>query len=253
MDNKLVEAFMTWAIKEVPGLVWLFVILILLWGLFLVIKQIYNFFHGVKRDHITDLKEHLSFKDQVVIPDLKEHLNFKDQVISDISSQKAQLEEQNCELRAESCRKDEIISSAITYLTEKEKELETVRREADSKIREFKNALGTSFWIIERETFMRKLFLSLLIKSTVPSDIDEFLSKNFKSILPMIRSDDEIFKLTLNPPDNSDLFEFNAPILSNHYLQLPITEEISLFETIRDGIMALPSYSEEDVPNEDKK
>ena len=251
--DKIVAEFITRVIKEIPGLIWPFIILFFIWGLFLVIKQIYSFFHGVKRDHITDLKEHLNFKDQVVIPGLKEHLNFQEQVIRDISSQKFELEAQNCELRAESCRKDEIIGSAITYVTEKEKELEKLKREADSKIREFKNALGTTLWIIERETFLRRLFLLVLSKSTVPADINEFLSKNIQSIIPMMVSNNKLYDLKIDPQDTCDLFESNAPKLSSHYLQLPMTEEISLFKSIHDGIMALPSFSENNVSNEGKK
>jgi hypothetical protein len=229
-------------ISEIPLLLWPALVLLFLWGLVLISKQLYGLWHQARKNYITELKE---------------HLNFKEMVINDISAQKVQLETQNNELRMEACRKDEIISatikSAIDYVTEKDTELEKLKSDTDAIIRQFKFALGTALWVTERELFMRRMFLSLLAKSTVPTDIDEFLSKNIGPIVSMINSDEAIYNQQPDSTATSDYFESRATILSAHYLQLPIIEEISLFTNIKNEIMTLPSFINKDILDQDKK
>lgn len=225
------------AISEVPWLLWPALVLLFLWGLLLIVKQLYSLFHQARKNYITELKE---------------HLNFKEEVISDISDQKIQLETQNYELRMEACRKDEIISVVSSYATEKETELKKLKSDTDLKIRQIKFALGTCLWVIQREIFMRRIFFYLLTKSTVPDDIDEFLSKNIGSMIPLIMSDEEICNLEKYPVA-SDFLESSATILSTHYLQLPMKEEGALITKITNEITTLPSFIKKDVSDQDKK
>jgi hypothetical protein len=190
---------------------------------------------------------HKYFSDhELGITELKEHLNFKEAVINDISVQNAQLESQNYELREEAYRKDEIINktveSAISIVTEREAAMQKLKDDTDVIIRQLKYALGTALWVTEREMLIRRTFLSLLAKSTVPIDIDRFLSKNIGSIISIIRSDESICYQEADPAVTSDFLELKATVLSPHYLQLPINEEIALFTSIRDEMMTLPSF-----------
>lgn len=227
-------------ISEIPWLLWPFLALLFLYGLLLILKQLYSLFHQARRNYIAELKE---------------HLNFKDVMIEDISAQKAQLESQNSELRMEACRKEEIISATIkgmAYVTEKLTELEKLKSDTDVIIQQFKFALGTALWVIERETFMRRIFLHLLTKSTVPTDINEFLSKNIGSMIPLIMSDNDICDHEKDPVA-SDFLESRAATLSTYYLQLPIRDESSSFTNIKNEIIMLPSFSNKDVSDQDKK
>lgn len=218
-------------INQIPWLLWPVLIALFLWGLLLILKQLYGLGHQVRKNYITELKE---------------HLNFKEAVINDISVQNAQLENQNYELREEAYRKDEIIhktvESAISIVTERETALQKLKDDTDVIIRQLKHALGTALWVTEREMLIRRTFLSLLAKSTVPIDIDRFLSKNIGSIISIIRSDEGICYQEADPAITSDFLELKATVLSPHYLQLPINEEIALFTSIRDEMMTLPSF-----------
>jgi hypothetical protein len=174
-------------------------------------------------------------------------------VINDISNQKLQLEAQNNELKMEACRKDEIIDSAIKYVNEKETELERIKTNSDATIGQFRSALGTALWLIEREMFMRKLFQSILTKATLPPDIDTFLLKHIVFIVAMMNSDEGIHNQEIDGSITSDYFESKATILSSHYLQLPIPEEISFLTNVYNEINTLPSFIKKDVIDEDKK
>jgi len=229
-------------INKIPWLLWPVLIALFLWGLLLILKQLYGLGHQVRKNYITELKE---------------HLNFKEAVINDISVQNAQLENQNHELREEANRKDEIINAtvenAISIITERETALQMLKNDTDVTIRQLKHALGTALWVTEREMLMRRIFLSLLIKSTAPTDINSFLSKNIGSIISMIKSDEEIWYQEVDQGVTSDFFELKATVLSSHYLQLPITEEIALFTSLRNEIMQLPSFIDtKDDINDDK-
>lgn len=228
-------------INKIPWLLWPVLILLFLWGLLLILKQLYGLRHQVRKNYITELKE---------------HLNFKEAVINDISVQNAQLANQNYELREEANRKDEIINAtvenAISIISEKELALEKLKDDNDLIIRQLKHALGTALWVTEREMLMRRMFLSLLTKSTVPTDIDSFLSKNIGSIITMMMSDDQIWNQEVDQGVVSDYFESRATVLSPHYLQLPITEEISLFANLRNELMELPSFIDTKVAVDNK-
>ena len=227
-------------INKIPWLLWPVLIALFLWGLLLILKQLYGLGHQVRKNYITELKE---------------HLNFKEAVINDISAQNAQLESQNFELREEGYRKDEIINAtvekAVSIITERE--LQKLKNDADVIIRQLKFALGTALWVTEREMLIRRMFLSLLTKSTVPTDIDKFLSKNIGSIISIIRSDEGICSREADPAVTSDYLELRATVLSPHYLQLPITEEIALFASLRDEMMKLPSFVDTENAVDDDK
>lgn len=228
-------------ISEIPWLLWLSLVLLFLWGLLLILKQLYSLFHQVRKNYITELKE---------------HLNFREVIIKDIFAQKVQLESQNCELKMEAHRKEEIIDAtiktAIVYMTEKDKELEKLKSDTSIMIQQLKYALGTALWVTEREIFLRKIFLYVLTKSTVPDDINEFLGKNIGSIIPLIKSDDDICNQEKDPVA-SDFLEGRAAMLSTYYLQLPIQDEMSSFKNIGDGMLALPSFIKKDSSDQAQK
>jgi hypothetical protein len=219
------------AIKQIPWLLWPLFIALFIWGLVLIVKQLYTLGHQVRRNYIAELKD---------------HINFKETVIKDISDQNAQLATQCDELRMEAQRKQEIINttveSAIVIVTEKDAELQKLKNDHNMTIQRLRYALGTALWVMEREISIRKLFFTMLTKSQVPSDIDKFLTKYIKPIISIIKSDDDICYQEDDTVVASDFLESRAIILSPYYLSLPMTEEISLFTNIRDEIMTLPSF-----------
>ncbi len=99
--------------------------------------------------------------------------------------------------------------------------------------------------------FLRRMFLSLLTKSAVPEDINVFLAENMDSIISVMRNDEEITFVNVDAGDN--FFELQAAGLSPHYLQLPMTEEISLFESLRSEINKLPAFLVTDDTANDNK
>jgi len=184
--------------------------------------------------------------------ELKEHLSFKDTVIDDIYTQKAQLENQNQELKEEARRKDEIIGAtveeAIHKITQKEAELQKFKADTDVMIRQLQFALGTVMWIAEREISFRKIFVTLFSKSTLPTDIAGFLMKHIFSIASLLKSDEEIWYQEVDTAATSDYFELKAAALSPHYLRLPMTEDIALFASLKDEMMKLPSFIDNKTP-----
>jgi len=84
--EKWIAEFIQKAIAKIPWLLWLLLIALFLWGLFLILKQLYGLGHQIRKNYITELKE---------------HLNFKETIINDISAQNSQLKSQNRELREE--------------------------------------------------------------------------------------------------------------------------------------------------------
>jgi hypothetical protein len=228
--DKLAELIQT-IIKQIPWLLWPLLIVLFIWGMFLILRQLYSFGHQVRRNYITELKE---------------HLDFREAVINDISVQNAQLETQCYELRMETAKKQEIvdktIESAIAIVTEKDMELQRLKNDTDVIIQHLKYALGTALWVSEREMSIRQILLALLSKSEVPSDIDKLLRQYIGAIVSIIKSDESICYEEKNPPTAADFFESRAFALSPYYLHLPITEEISLFANIRDEILKMPSF-----------
>ena len=243
--EKEIIDFIQKAIDKIPWLFWLILVMLFLWGFILILKQIYGFCHQARKNYITELKE---------------HLDLKEAIINDISEQKAQLENQNHELMKETCRKDEIINAtvekAVSIITERETELKKIRDDKDATeviIRHLRYALGTAFWIVEREMFMRRIFLTLLARSTVSADINNFLSKNIGSIISMIESDEEMWFREIDIGTTSDFLELKSAVLSDYYLQLPITKEIDLFTSLTNDIRELPSFiNAKDVVDDDK-
>lgn len=240
MAESAASEFVRTAIDKIPWLLWLFLIALFFWGMILILKQLYSLCHQARKNYITELKE---------------HLNFKDTIITDISALKEQLENQNNELREEARRKSEIINKIVEkasiIITEKETALQQYKCDTEKIIQQFKHALGTTLWIIRREMFLRRMFLSLLTKSAVPEDINVFLAENMDSIISVMRNDEEITFVNVDAGDN--FFELQAAGLSPHYLQLPMTEEISLFESLRSEINKLPAFLVTDDTANDNK
>jgi hypothetical protein len=225
-------------INKIPWLLWPLLIALFLWGLLLILKQLYGLVHEGRKNYITELKE---------------HLNFKEMIIDDISAQKAQLENQYYELREEACRKDEIINETVSIITERETALQELKDDTDRIIRQLKFALGTALWISEREMRFRRIFLLFLSKATIPTDIGEFLSKNIGSIVPLITSDDQIYYQEADPEVTGDFLELRATVLSPLYLHLPMNEEIALFNSLNDEILKLPSFVDTEDAVDDNK
>lgn len=186
---------------------------------------------------------------------MREHLDFKDMVINDYCAQNAQLQTQNYEIKMEADKKQELINetieTAIAIMTEKDTELQTLKSESDIKIQQLKFALGTALWVIERETWIRRIFFALLTKAQVPADIDKLLGKYIGSIIPIIQSDEAICFQEVDP--EADYIEAKTTALAPHYLQLPMKDEISLIDNIRNELLTLPSFVDSDNPSSQDK
>jgi len=237
--DKLAELIQA-VIKAIPWLLWPILGLLFLWGLVLISKQFYSLFHQARKNYITELRE---------------HLDFKETVINDYYAQNTQLQMQNYEIKMEAEKKQELINetieTALAIMTEKDTELQTLKSESDMKIQQTKFALGTALWVIERETWMRRIFLALLTKAQVPADIEKLLEKYIGSIIPIIQSDEAICFQEVDP--EADYFEAKTTALAPHYLLLPIKDDISLIEKIKDELLTLPSFIDSGNPPSDDK
>ena len=247
MVDEHANAFVHRAISEIPWLFWVFLVLFFIWGLLLISKQIYSLFHQRRRNLITELKDHLNFKDEVI-------RDIYDQKFQ-VESQKLQLEAQNSELQMEVLRREEMVNttieSAATIVSQKEIEFNELKEKTDKKIFELKCAIGTTSWMLERETFVRQVFFMALIESKLPQDIEQFLLKHLNKMVQLLKSNQDIISETENV-DTTDFFGSSATKLSPHYLRLPISDEIVLIKNIREEFRDLPSFAEKGTSNQNK-